>query len=88
MLGQLVHLVVGDLAELAPPPPEQEVGACGASASSASSATTKQEEQLCPYQFARTPPRVGKAMFGARMAPDSNVGFETLRNSPAASAQP
>jgi FtsP/CotA-like multicopper oxidase with cupredoxin domain len=67
MLGQMVNLVVGDVsADLAPPPSE-------------SSEARALCSEACHYQFAASPPSVGKAMFGDRMAPDSNVGFETLK---------
>lgn len=68
MLGQMVVLVVGDLAGgegLSPPPPLSADPRARCSAA-------------CHYQFGASPPSVGKAMFGDRMAPDSNVGFETL----------
>jgi len=67
MLGQMVNLVVGDVsADLAPPPAE-------------SSEARALCSEACHYQFAASPPSVGKAMFGDRMVPDSNVGFQTLK---------
>ena len=66
MLGQAVVLVVGDVSPrggaLAPPPPLSDEARATCSAA-------------CNYQFGASPPSVGEAMFGARMAPDSNKGF-------------
>jgi hypothetical protein len=82
----MVNLVVGDLADLAPPPGAADGFACySAAAAAANKASSSPEEPMCPYQFARSPPRVGQAMFGVRMAPDTNVGFETLPAAPAPS---
>jgi hypothetical protein len=64
-LGMMTTLVIGDVGPgaMSPPPPQSEKGQCSTA---------------CHYQFANSPPKVGVAMFGERMAPDSNVGFATV----------